>query len=183
MQIKTDNGTQSVASNGLGVWGAVGGGLGTLALANQILGGGNGILGLNGNCQNVPNQCQDTRTISALQSELSKEKAERYADGIGISTFKEAQVMNDKTNERLLSLEKFAYELDKQNAVEHQAVNDNFRFLNYKIDKTKDDVMCYVNGTFVAGKLVMPKDSICPSVMPEFNSWTAPTTTAPATGA
>ena len=180
MQIKTDNGTQSVASNGLGVWGAVGGGLGTLALANQLFNGGAGILG---GGQGASNQCQDTRTISALQSELSKEKAERYADGIGISTFKEAQAMNDKTNERLLSLEKFAYELDKQNAVEHQAVNDNFRFLNYKIDKTKDDVMCYVNGTFVAGKLVMPKDSICPSVMPEFNSWTAPTTTAPATGA
>ena len=85
--------------------------------------------------------------------------------------------MNEKTNERLLNLEKFAYELDKQNAVEHQAVNDNFRFLNYKIDKTKEDVLCYVNGTFVAGKLVMPKDNICPNVMPEFNSWTAPTTT------
>ena len=180
MQIKTDNGTQSVASNGLGVWGAVGGGLGTLALANQILGGGNGILGLNGNCSQA-NQCQDTRTISALQSELGKEKAERYADGIGIASFKEAQEMNNKTNERLLNLEKFAYELDKQNAVEHQAVNDNFRFLNYKIDKTKDDVMCYVNGTFVAGKLVMPKDSICPEVMEKYNAWETPTT--PTTGA
>lgn len=30
-------------------------------------------------------------------------------------------------------------------------------------------------------KTVIPKDSICPSVMPEFNSWEAPT--APATGA
>ena len=174
MQIKTDNGTQSVASNGLGVWGAVGGGLGTLALANQLFSGGSGILGIGNNGAKT---CDDTRTISALQSELGKEKAERYTDSIGIATFKEAQAMNDKTNERLLNLEKFAYELDKQNAVEHQAVNDNFRFLNYKIDKTKDDVLCYVNGTFVAGKLVMPKDNICPSVMPEFNSWTAPTTT------
>jgi hypothetical protein len=30
-------------------------------------------------------------------------------------------------------------------------------------------------------KLVVPKDAICPAVMPEFNSWTAPTT--PTTGA
>jgi hypothetical protein len=29
-------------------------------------------------------------------------------------------------------------------------------------------------------KLVVPKDAICPSVMPEFNSWTAPTTTTTA---
>lgn len=39
----------------------------------------------------------------------------------------------------------------------------------------------YVNATFVPGKLVMPKDSICPSVMPQYNSWTAPTGTAPQT--
>ena len=45
MQIKTsDGGTSNVASQGLGVWGAVGGGLGTLALLNQGFLGGNGIL-------------------------------------------------------------------------------------------------------------------------------------------
>ena len=37
------------------------------------------------------------------------------------------------------------------------------------------NLMCYVNATFVPGKLVMPKSSICPSVMPEFNTWKAPT--------
>ena len=182
MQIKTDAGVQSVASNGVGVWGAVGGGLGTLALVNQLFGG-NGILGVGNNNSQVPNQCQDTRTISQLQAELVKEKSERFAETIGINTFKEAQAMVEKTNARLQELEKFTYGLDKQNAVEHQTVNDNFRFLNYKIDKSKEDVLCYVNGTFVQGKLVMPKDSICPSVMPEFNSWTAPTTTTTTTGA
>ena len=34
----------------------------------------------------------------------------------------------------------------------------------------------YVNATFVPGKLIMPATSICPSCMPEYNSWTAPTT-------
>ncbi len=43
------------------------------------------------------------------------------------------------------------------------------------------NLMCYVNATFVPGKLVMPKDAICPSVMPQYNSWTAPTGTAPDT--
>ena len=38
MQIKTaDGGTSNVASQGLGVWGAVGGGLGTLALLNLLM--------------------------------------------------------------------------------------------------------------------------------------------------
>lgn len=35
----------------------------------------------------------------------------------------------------------------------------------------------YVNGTFVPGKLVMPSSSVCPQPMPQYNSWTAPTTT------
>ena len=35
------------------------------------------------------------------------------------------------------------------------------------------NLFSYVNATFVPGKLVMPKDSICPSCMPEFNSWGA----------
>lgn len=43
------------------------------------------------------------------------------------------------------------------------------------------NLMCYVNSTFVPGKLVMPRSSICPEVMREYNSWVAPTGTAPAT--
>ena len=35
----------------------------------------------------------------------------------------------------------------------------------------------YVNSTFVPGKLVMPSTSVCPQPMPQYNSWTAPTTT------
>lgn len=39
------------------------------------------------------------------------------------------------------------------------------------------NLMCYVNATFVPGKLVMPADSICPEVMRRYNSFTTPTTT------
>ena len=42
------------------------------------------------------------------------------------------------------------------------------------------NLYCYVNATFVPGKLVMPKESICPEVMPRYNTWTAPTTPAAA---
>jgi hypothetical protein len=43
------------------------------------------------------------------------------------------------------------------------------------------NLLSYVNATFVPGRLVMPRDSICPEVMQRYNSWTAPTDTAPAT--
>lgn len=42
-------------------------------------------------------------------------------------------------------------------------------------------IRCYVDATFVPGRLVMPKDSICPEVMPRYNTYTAPTDPAPAT--
>lgn len=180
MLVKTDTGERNVASNGLGVWGAVGGGLGTLALANQLFNG-NGLLGLNGGAGTQNSQCNDTRTISALQAELGKEKAERYADNIGIETFKEAKTMVEKMGERVATLENFAHNIDKDTAVEKQRVSDNFAFLNNKIDTTKDEILCYCNSTFVPGKLVMPLDNICPEAMQRYNAWEAPTSTTSST--
>lgn len=37
-----------------------------------------------------------------------------------------------------------------------------------------ENLYCYVNGTFVPGKLVMPKSSVCPEPMDRYNNWTAP---------
>lgn len=42
------------------------------------------------------------------------------------------------------------------------------------------NLMCYVQATYVPGKLVMPREAICPEVMREYNSWVAPTATATA---
>lgn len=170
MQIKTADGcTSNVASQGLGVWGAVGGGLGTLALLTQngglgnIFGGGN----------------NDTRTISALESKIAKLEAEKYTDGVGIDLYKEIVAKSNaedaKINANYVELAKAIADLDKRAAVERQQTIDNFAFLNNKIDNCKQEVMCYVNGNFVPGKLVMPLDSICPPAQPA--------TTTPTTGA
>lgn len=200
MQIKTaDGGTSNVASQGLGVWGAVGGGLGTLALLNQGFLGGNGILGNRHNGCGC-NQDNDTRQISALQAELGKEKAERYADNIGIETYKasvdRAKEITSEVNNNYKIFASQISDLEKKVAVGEQRTSDNFNFMNYKVDTVKkeleQDINCktnnlraYVDATFVPGKLVMPLDNICPEAMQRYNSWTAPTTPAPteATGA
>lgn len=44
-----------------------------------------------------------------------------------------------------------------------------------------ENLYCYVNGTFVPGKLIMPSSSICPPPMDRYNSWTAPTSTTATT--
>lgn len=170
MQIKTADGcTSNVASQGLGVWGAVGGGLGTLALLTQNGGFGN-IFGGGNN---------DTRTISALESKIAKLESERYTDGIGIELYKEiikeSNANDNKIQSNFIELSKAVADLDKRVAVERQQTIDNFAFLNNKIDNCKQEVMCYVNGNFVPGKLVMPLDSICPPAQPA--------TTTPTTGA
>lgn len=178
MQIKTADGDKNVASNGVGVGGLTTGIIGT---ALGVLNGGLGNLGLVGNGrQYVASECHDTRYISALQSELAREKSERYADSIGIATFKEAKVMADKNQDKIDALGVAFAKLDKDIAVEKQATRDNFMFLNNKIDTTKQEVLCYANATFVPGKLVMPLESICPDAMRRYNSWTAPTETAEA---
>lgn len=170
MQIKTADGcTSNVASQGLGVWGAVGGGLGTLALLTQNGGFGN-IFGGGNN---------DTRTISALESKIAKLESERYTDGIGIELYKEiikeSNANDNKIQSNFIELSKAVADLDKRVAVERQQTIDNFAFLNNKIDNYKQEVLCYVNGNFVPGKLVMPLDSICPPAQPK--------TTTPTTGA
>ena len=191
MLIKTAEGEKSVASQGLGGT-ALGLAIpGTIALANQVLGG--GLLGgLFGGVQGTAGTTSDTRTISLLESELAKEKAERYADSIGIATFKEAKTMFEKAQETSsanfkelvqgfiaqneVNAKEFA-RLDKEVALNKQASDYNFAILNNKIDCCGNELRCYVDGKFVPGKLVMPKDNICPEVMARYNSWTAPTTT------
>ena len=42
-------------------------------------------------------------------------------------------------------------------------------------------IMCFVQGNYVQGRLVMPASAICPEVMPRYNSYIAPTATAPDT--
>ena len=196
MLIKTQDGEKSVASQGLG-GAALGLAIpGTVALANQLLGGSNGLLGglVGGTTNCITN---DTRTIGLLESELAKEKAERYADSIGIATFKEAKTMFEKAQESSsanfkelvqgfiaqneINSAKFAA-LDKEVALNKQAAEYNFAILNNKIDCCGDKLRCYVDGTFVPGKLVMPLSNLCPEAMARYNSWTAPTTTTTTTG-
>ena len=81
MYVKTEDGMRNVASQGVG-GAALGLAIpGTLAFLNQI-GGFGGLFG-----GNVNMQCNDTRTISALESEIAKLKSERYTDNVGTEVY------------------------------------------------------------------------------------------------
>lgn len=145
MQLKTESGFQNVASNGLGVWGAVGGGLGTLALANQLLNNGSGILGIGGNNNNCQqNQCNDTRLISALESKIAKLESEKYTDGVGTGVYAEI-------NKKYIELAQFIAQLDKQNAVAEAVNAERIGCLTGRVSALE-----------ALTKLVVPNTSVCP---------------------
>ena len=145
MQIKTTDGNYSVASAGVG-----GAGLG-LGIAGTALGllNGNGLSGLFGGGAN--SQCADTRQISALQAELGKEKAERYADQVAIASFKESQIANEKLAARIATLEAFAHQTDKNMAVAEAINAERLNCISGRVAALE-----------ALTKLVVPNSSVCP---------------------
>ena len=138
MYVKTDDGVKNVASQGVG-GAALGLAIpGTLAFLNQI----GGIGGFFGGNQNM--QCNDTRTISALESEIAMLKAEKYTDSVGTGVYAEL-------NKKYIELAQFIADLDKRNAV-FEAVN-------------AERIGC-LSGRVAAiealTKLVVPNYSVCP---------------------
>ena len=187
MQIKTVDGDREVASKGVAGT-ALGLGIaGTVGLLNQFAGNcgwGGGFLGGNragyGPMTHDAVASVDTREIGRLESKIAKLESERYTDGVGLELYREIISQSNKNDEKIqanyVELAKALAALDKQVAVDKQATVDNFAFLNNEIHTTKKEIMCYVNATFVPGKLVMPLSNICPEAMQRYNSWTAPTT-------
>lgn len=174
MHIQTTEGTRNVASQALAGTG-LGFGIGGTVLS--LLNGGLGFLnggmrtGCNCNCGGY-----DTSLISSLFASLGMERAEKYADGVGLGVY--GSLVADYKE-----LRNFIADLDKKVAVEGQATRDNFAFLNNEIHNTKKEIYGYVNSHFVQGKLVMPLDAIEPEAMRRYNTWVAPTATAEETPA
>lgn len=136
------------------------------------------------------------KRFDEVNSALTKEKAERYADQAVI-----------KGNERLYDFRKdiadaIVADRDRLSRIEGKlSCNDEVsalkeRLLYEKIDAVRNEaraavaleserrvngdqgIFGYVNATFVPGKLIMPKNRICPEPMDRYNSWTAPVTAA-----
>lgn len=155
MQIKTDDGhyknvaSQAVGGTALGL--AI---PGTLAFLNQMGGGFGGFF--NGGNQ----QCNDTRTISALESEIAKLRSEKYTDSVGTAVYAEI-------NKKYIELAQFITDLDKRNAV-FEAVN-------------AERINCLSNRVYALEaltKLVVPNSSVCPGWG---NVTVTPATTTPTT--
>lgn len=166
--------------------GSIGGYIGGIGqIAQMLLGGGvvptnaNANCGCNGNCSENTAvnrfELQQEQTISRLQSERDMLLSDQRNDGKMLEVYKYFDGKMEATNRELANIA-------ANQAVINQRVTDNLAFLDSKIECTKKDILCYVNGTFVPGKLVMPLDSICPAAQPA-TATTTTTTTTPAAAA
>lgn len=151
----TSDGAQQRQGN---VWGGTLGGFAGGGVVGYLLGQGVGRrngCGNNcgGNCNNCGNNCgcsennyvnrfelQQSERAEKLESDLAKEKAERYADSVGINTFKEVVNYFDKNMERRdrlsADLAAAVANLDKEAAVNGEKLN----CLRDKVAMTEDAV-------------------------------------------
>lgn len=145
MMIKTQDGEKSVASGGLG-GAALGLAIpGTVALVNQLTGG-NGLFGGlfngGGNCNSA---------ISALESALAQEKAERYTDQTGTEVYKQFAKERNEIQTQISAIFAAIAQMDKHSAVAEAVNAERLNCLKGRVDNIYD-----------VFKLVMPNSSVCP---------------------
>lgn len=183
MEMDRTYASKGVAGTGLGL-GIAGTALGVLNGMGGLLGGcNNGLLGnwSRGGC------CSDdefvtryeraqSAQIASKDNEIALLKANIYSDQKLADVF-------ERVTTRINSLEKQVFENAGAQAVTNQRFTDNIAFVDSKFDNvykdiecTKKNILCYVDATFVPGKLVMPLDSICPAAQPATTPSTGSTT-------
>lgn len=197
--------SKGVAGTGLGLGiagtalGLLNGGLGGLGLGNpatrgfaagvatdEILNGGLGH-GYSGHCSHntVVNryELELEKEILEKDSIIAKLESERYTDNKVQAAIDRFDIKIDKLDN------KFEYKTDKMaekthyqfDCVEKQIANQNV--VNATMASTlacQAQTIAMLQGLT---KTVIPVDSICPEVMPRYNSWTAPTAEAQAAAA
>lgn len=144
MEIKTQDGTQHVASAGVG-----GAGLG-LGIAGTALGL------LNGNAGNIlgglfGGGCGCNYQTSALMAELAKEKSERYTEHVGTEVYKQFAKERKETQDQISALFAAIAQMDKNFAVKDAVTGERLGCLGRKVEDIYD-----------VFKLVVPNSSVCP---------------------
>lgn len=147
MMIKTPDGEKSVASGGLG-GAALGLAIpGTVALVNQLTNG----QGLFGGLFNGGNGGCNNNVVSALESALAQERAERYTDQTGTEVYKQFAKERNEIQAQISAIFAAIAQMDKQNAVAEAINGERISCLTTK-----------VNNIYDVFKLVVPNSSVCP---------------------
>ncbi len=122
--------------------------------------------------------CSENTPVSRYELEqegrIAELRSERDALVLGKETDSKILDLYKAMDQRFSALGQELAQLAANQAVVNQKVTDNLAFVDSKIDATKKETLCYVNATFVPGKLVMPLDSICPPAQAATGTATTP---------
>lgn len=138
--------------------------------------------------------CSENTPVTRFEMEQSQKiallEADKYTDQKIIEAYKQSVADNKALEAQIAALTEKNNTAHETIYKELVAQREAQLISNAKFDK---DIALGRQADFFQNQLnecryyttkkVVAKDDICPGVMPEFNSWTAPTTTAPATGA
>lgn len=190
-------------ANGIGIPALVLGSLGFLQ-SGGLNGGLGGLLG-GGNAAVASGMALNA--MAEKDAIIAQLKSEKYTDQQIASVYKANRDEKDALGDRLLEkyINPMAQEISNMRVREaetsaainclSQSTSQRFDAVYKEIECAKKEcgsaialegerringdnsIMCYVQGNYVPGKLVMPADSICPEVMRRYNSFTAPATT------
>lgn len=158
MEVEKDFASKGVAGAGLG--------LGIAGTALGLLGGNlGGILGMN-NC-NCAGVCTENMPVNRYEAA----QAARIAD-------LETEVkLRDANTYTLTEMGKLRDYVDRRFECVNSAINQQ-AVINAQVTANLACMQNTVNTLSGLTKTVIPIASICPEPMPQYNSWTAPTTTA-----
>lgn len=190
------------ASNGKANAGLTTGIIGTTLGGLWALGAGNGNGGILGGLLGG-NNCQ-MNPVSALQSEVAMLRAEKYSDkntsdvyGAIRGEYKDLleKWITPLADESARNRERVAV-LETQVKCENEKALLREQLVREQLNRRIDNCCCETNGrindlnsrVYNLGRTldsitttIIPQTAICPPVMPRYNSWVAPTDTAPAT--
>lgn len=151
------------ASNGKGNLGVT---LGAIGTGLSVLNGGLGLLGMN---PAGVQMAENDRPITRYEMNLLKESMAKDSEIALLKSEQNTEVKMADVYERLIT----RINADR-NA--QQEVNAAQAVYNATNSATVGVINSQVAQLMALTKLVVPADNVCPKPMPQFNSWTAPTT-------
>lgn len=149
--------------------------------AGSLLGnGGLNLGGILGGC-NQQTQMANAVVQNALatkDAEIALLKSEKYADQAVLGLYKYIDGKSNELNTYLLSLDKRVAAIETAAPLREQIVQNQITCCCNAANAAIAQLQATVAGLT---KTVIPAANVCPQPMPQYNSWTAPTTTTTTT--
>lgn len=167
-----DYASKGVANAGL-TTGIIGTVLGAAANSNNCNGGIlSGLFGGN-HCNGAG--LAESQYVASILAENAMLKAENYSDKVAKEVYQQTRVDNAALKSELREL------MDLREQIVLGKVNEVATLTTCQLNQVNNSIAALANTVGGVTKTVVSTTAICPEVMLRYNSWTAPTSDAPAT--